>query len=91
MEVNFNGLRRNLVDSYNELVDTLQRSGRIEQPCGVEYVKIEPDELAAELDSLRRDILMVSAIELPDVFPSIIDDDFKLKTFEVDNENDDDA
>lgn len=83
MEVNFNGLRKNLVESFNELITVINQNHDIDDADDV-IIRMDKDYLARKVDSLRTDIAFISGLQSED-FDSIIDDNFKLKSI-YDNE-----
>lgn len=78
MNVDFNGLRKSLVNNFNELIDLINENSSLDDDCGVN-IELNSELLSDKLRSLRTDILFVAALE-SEYFDCI---NFELKSFKV--------
>lgn len=51
MQVDFNGLRRNLINAYNDLVEHLNE--KVESTGGMTEIEIELEDIEQAIDELR--------------------------------------
>ena len=86
MTVDFNGLRKNIVNYYNELAYMLA-AGKEPDLYGGNDVKVDFDELEMVMNDFRTSILFLAALEKEGEFDSIITDDFTLYSFDDDDDN----
>lgn len=87
MQADFNGLRKNMVDSFNTLVTELENTGTTSQS----FLLVNPYVIERILNSLRTDIVFICGIINPEDGKSILDDeDFKLKDYSFDEDEDED-
>ena len=81
MEVDFNVLRRKLIDDYNKIVSTL--SGAVCSDADMDRVVIPVDDILMDLESLRLDTIMIGSVHDPSIkdCSCIVDENTEIKSF----------
>ena len=81
MEVDFNVLRKKLIDDYNKIVSAL--SDAICSDTDMDRVVIPVDNVLVDLEKLRIDIVMIGSINDPSIkdCSCIIDENTEIKSF----------
>lgn len=81
MEVDFNVLRRKLIDDYNNVISAL--SGAICSDTDMDRVVIPVDDILMGLEKLRLDIVMIGAINDPSIkdCSCIVNENTEIKSF----------
>ena len=92
MEIDIDLLRRNMVDSFNELADFLKSHAHDALPIPFYQLRIddyELDDLKKKMNCLRQDILFLAAIYNEDIGLKSIIEEIDLPYFEIEDENGD--
>jgi len=81
VEVDFNVLRRKLIDDYNKVISAL--SGAICSDTDMDRVVIPVDDILMGLEKLRLDIVMIGSINDPSIkdCSCIVDENTEIKSF----------
>ena len=83
MNLSLNGLQRNTVESFSELIDLVKKSKRTVH----EDIMIDAYEMQEVLESLRTDVVCLAAIIDPDTGKSYLDDESAtIPAFEAEEE-----